>query len=132
MSQPRAEDDHRTELRRTYVEAVLTQYRRTQGTVGHVRPHDRKLAHQLFDQGVPLSVVLSAFTLAVVRRGYRPQDAPPLDTIRTLHYFRPLIEEIIQQPLDPFYVAYLNRKLDQLEQNGGVPPPLPPPPADIW
>jgi len=133
MSQPNPEDDAEFVRDRSgYVDAVLTHYRRTPGTVGYLRPHDRRLAGELFDKGVPLSVVLTAFTLAAVRRGYRPPGAPPLETIRTLHYFRPVIEEIIRQPLDPVYVAYLGRKLDQLDQNGGVPPPLPPPPADIW
>jgi len=131
MSQTRPEDDRKAQLRHSYVETVLTQYRRAPGTVGHARPYDRKLARELFDRGVPLHVVLTAFTLATVRRGFRPPTAPPLDTIRTLHYFRPVIDEILRQPLDPVYVAYLNRKLDELDDNGGV-APQPPPPEDPW
>ena len=126
VSRPRPEGAEPGPSRQDYVDAVLTHYRRTLGTVGHVRPHDRRLAADLYERGVPLEVVLTAFTLAAVRRGFRPASAPPLDTIRTLHYFRPVIEEILRHPLDQAYLEYLDYKLAQLERNGGVAPQPPP------
>jgi hypothetical protein len=94
-----------------YVRRVLESYRSTPGTTGQVRRHDRLLAAELHRRGVPLSIVKSALLLAAVRRVLRPPQAPPLDTIRSLHYFLPVIDELIEAPLDPDYVGYLQWKL---------------------
>jgi hypothetical protein len=58
---------------------------------------------------VPLRTVRSALVLAVARRTLR--SGPPLPPVRTLHYFLPAIEEVLEQPLDPGYVDYLDAKL---------------------
>jgi hypothetical protein len=34
--------------------------------------------------------------------------------VRTLHYFLPVIDEVLHQPPDPGYVAYLDAKLKPL------------------
>jgi hypothetical protein len=44
--------------------------------------------------GVPLETVETALLLGALRRMIRPPDAPRLTPIRSLAYFRPLIEEI--------------------------------------
>lgn len=107
--------------RQRYVTAVLRTYCATPGTPGRTRPADRRLAALLFDQGVPLDVVATAFTLATCRRAYRPPDAEPLEPIHSLHYFRPVITELLRRPLDEAYVDYLRRKLDDLST--ASPPP---------
>jgi hypothetical protein len=40
-------------------------------------------------------VIENAFVLAATRRLIRPVDAPPLGTIRSLTYFLPAIEEVL-------------------------------------
>ena len=73
--------------------------------------HDRRIADQLLQQGVPLETIEAAFLLATVRRRFRSEpDRPPLPPIRSLAYFLPVLEEILLDPLDPGYVEYLRRK----------------------
>ena len=63
--------------------------------MGTVRRPDRVLAAQLYQRGVSVSVIENAFVLAAARRLMRPADAPPLGTIRSLAYFLPVIEEVL-------------------------------------
>lgn len=99
--------------RHLYVTAVLDHYRRTPGTLGHPRPEDRHLAGILYDRGVSVEQVKAALLLAVVRRTFRPKDASPLNSVRSLHYILPLLDEIRLNPPDPGYLRYLQSKLDQ-------------------
>ena len=55
--------------------------------------------------------VLAAFLLAASRRRFRTPEAPALQPIRSLSYFLPIIDEIIDTPIDPGYIAYLWSKL---------------------
>ena len=72
-----------------YIRRVLEAYRKTPGTMGTVRRPDRVLAAQLHQRGVSVNVIENAFVLAATRRLVRPEDAPPLGTIRSLAYFLP-------------------------------------------
>jgi hypothetical protein len=97
--------------RRLYVQRVLDLYRRVPGTSGHLRRTDRQLAGQLHDRGVSLEIVHAAILLAVTRRTFRSAAAPPLAPIATLHYIRPLIDELLAEPPDPGYLSYIRYKL---------------------
>ena len=77
--------------RRSYAEAVLSAYRSCPGTTGHVRRSDRLFAGTLHDRGISLDAIRAAFVLATARRAFRPADAPPLQPIRSLYYFLPVI-----------------------------------------
>ncbi len=72
---------------------------------------DRRLAAQLFDEGIDLQTVEAASLLATARRTIRPAQLGPLPPIRSLAYLLPVIREIQQQPLDPAYLDYLRRRL---------------------
>lgn len=100
--------------RRQYVDRALALYAASPETVGHVRASDRRLAGQLFDSGVPFAVVRAAFVVAAVRRRCRPPDTEALEPIRSLHYLRPVIQEILRRPLDPLYLDHLEHKLATL------------------
>jgi len=99
--------------RREYVRQVLEAYCATPGTVGVVRRADRSFATQLHDRGVPLATVENALTLAAARRSARPVDAAPLGTIRSLAYFAPVIDEVLQLKVGPEYFRHLRNKLQQ-------------------
>lgn len=90
-----------------YVRAVIHAYRQMPGARGHVRPADRRLAAHLCRQGVPLQTVHAAMLLACARRAARSPDAAPLPPIGSLHYLRPVIEEITDFPLAEGYADYL-------------------------
>jgi len=94
-----------------YIRRVLEAYRQTPGTTGTVRRPDRVLAAQLYQHGVSVIVIENAFVLAATRRLIRPADAPPLGAIRSLAYFLPVIEEILELRVSPDYFEYLRRKL---------------------
>jgi len=96
---------------RAYVCRLLEAYRTTPGTAGVVRRPDRMLAAQLHQRGVPLEAVENAFVLAAARRTIRPADAAPLGTIRSLAYFLPVIEEVLQLKVSQEYFQHLRRRL---------------------
>lgn len=100
--------------RRRYADCVLKLYRCTPGASGFARRADRGLAAALFDRQVPLETVHAALLLAVARRARRPSNAPPLAAIASLHYFLPIIEELIATPPDPAYLQYIRQSLVHL------------------
>ena len=97
-----------------YIRQVLEAYRKTQGTSGTVRRADRMLAAELYRRGVSSSVIENAFVLAAARRLVRPADAPPLGTIRSLAYFLPVIEEVLDMRVSPEYFQHVRRKLERI------------------
>ncbi len=100
-----------------YIRQVLEAYRKTQGTMGTVRRADRTLAAQLYQRGVAVSVIENAFVLAAARRLIRPAGAPPLGTIRSLAYFLPVIEEVLEMRVSPDYFQHLRRKLERIARD---------------
>ncbi len=97
-----------------YIRRVLEAYRQTPGTMGTVRRPDRVLAAQLYQRGVSVSVIENALVLAATRRLVRPADALPLGTIRSLAYFLPVIEEVLELRVSPDYFQYLRHKLEAI------------------
>jgi len=54
--------------------------------------------------------------LAAARRMMRPTDAPPLATIRSLAYFSPVIEEVLELRVSPDYFQHLRHKIQRHTQ----------------
>jgi hypothetical protein len=98
---------------RDYVRRLLDAYRVTPGTCGAVRGPDRELAAQLHQRGVPIETVENAFVLAAARRLIRPAGAAPLGTIRSLAYFSPVIEEVLQLQVGQEYFQHLRNRLQR-------------------
>lgn len=103
--------------REEYVRKVLSAYGQTPGTTGTIRRGDRLLAVQLHQRQVPLRVVENALILAAARRLLRPADALPLGTIRSLAYFFPVIDEVLELKVGQDYFRYLRGKIAQLPPN---------------
>lgn len=98
-----------------YVRRVLELYRTAPGTRCRVRPADRRLAVDLFQRGVPIERVSAAFLVVLGRRILRPRAAGPLAPIASLHYFQPVIQELLDSPPDTEYIEYLRCRLSKLE-----------------
>ena len=94
-------------LQRWHVKGVLALYRQHPHTTGQVRKADRLLAAKLYRQGISLDNVRAAFLLVAARRSQSRRQPP--SPIRSLHYFLPAIQEVLEQPLDTGYVRYLQR-----------------------
>ena len=60
-----------------------------------------------------MTTVENALILAAARPSARPADAPPLGTIRSLAYFAPVIEEVLQLKVGPEYFQHLRNKLQR-------------------
>jgi hypothetical protein len=97
-----------------YIRQVLEAYRKTPGTMGTVRRADRTVAAQLYQRGLSVKVIENALVLAATRRMIRPTEAPPLGTIRSLAYFLPVIEEVLELRVSPDYFQYLRHKLERV------------------
>ena len=97
--------------RSEYVRLVLDAYRSTPGVAGVVRRADRLLAAQLHERGVAFETVANAFVLAASRRLARPDGPTPLGTIRSLAYFLPVIDEVLESKVSSQYFDYLRHRL---------------------
>jgi hypothetical protein len=106
----------------TYVTAVVTLYMDMPDTPMRVSASDQWLARHLYQNGVPLETVETALLLGSLRRLIRPADSPRLTPIRSLAYFRPVIEELQENPAPQNYRDYLRLKLRTATQK---------PPADV-
>lgn len=93
-----------------YVTRVLDQYAKLPGTLRRVLRQDRRTALDLYRRGVRLDVVENAFVLALARRTFR-KDTGGLEPIRCLHYFVPVVDELIDEPPLPEYLEYLKNRL---------------------
>ena len=101
--------------REQYVRRLLALYVRTPGVLGRLRQTDRALARQLHDQRIPLYVVENAFIVAAARRARHNAFSTPLPPVRSLHYFSPIIRELLERPLGPRDIDDLRRELRLLE-----------------
>jgi hypothetical protein len=99
--------------RTEYVRGLLALFHSALHTAPRSKAYaaDRRLAAQLFDEGIDLQTVEAALLLATARRAIRPAQLVLLPPIRSLAYLLPVIREIQQQPLDPAYLDYLRRRL---------------------
>ena len=102
-----------------YVAAVLTLYVDLPDTPLRASVPDQRQARTWFDRGVPLEVVETALLLTCLRRTVRPADVPPLPRIRSLAYFQPVIEELLDHPAPGGYLQYLRLKLRGILDNPG-------------
>lgn len=93
-----------------YVRAVLDSFVSLPNAPLRPRRDDRFLAEKLYRQSIPLPVLEYALLLGCVRRELQ-EHGEPLQPIRSLRYFVPILEEVRHQPVHSDYVRYLRGKL---------------------
>jgi hypothetical protein len=94
-----------------YVSSVLTLYVDLPDTPLRTNTQDQRQARSWFDRSVPLKVVETALLLACLRRHTRPAEVPSLPRIRSLAYFQPVIDELLETPAPEGYLQYLRFKV---------------------
>jgi hypothetical protein len=94
-----------------YRQALLELYLRLPDTPRRLSRFDLRLVRQLWERQIPVNLIETALLLASARRDARPANALPLGPIRSLHYFLPVIEELLANPVPTSYVAYLRSKV---------------------
>ena len=106
-----------------YRQTLIDLYLRLPDTPRPLSRFHLRLVRQLWDRQIPLPVVETGFLLASTRRAARSTNALPLGPIRSLHYFLPVIEELLQTPLrhGDTYLAYLRRKVVLRPATNSVP-----------
>jgi hypothetical protein len=111
-------DDGSTSRERRYVQAVLARYLWLPETPNQTSRHDRRLARTLFERSVPLIVIEAALLLGAARRALREPWLAPLPRIRAMHYFLPVIQEVLDNPREPDheYLICLLRRLRPLAE----------------
>jgi hypothetical protein len=93
--------------RNTYIAALLQLYLEQPDTPAVPRRGDRAVAADLHDQGAPLATIAHAIRLATLRRHLRDPAEPPLPPIRSLAYYRRVLDSLTSEELEPGYAAYL-------------------------
>lgn len=96
-----------------YVSSVLTLYVDLPDILLRATASDQWLARRFHDDGVSLRLVETALLLGSLPRPIRPGDASRLSPIRSLAYFRPVIDELRSHPALENYLEYLRLKLRQ-------------------
>lgn len=94
-----------------YLAAVLELYLQLPETPSRTGPHDTRSAAVLLARGISLATIEAAFLLASLRRLGRSPDMPKLAPIRSLAYFFPVIQELLDNPLPDGYLEYMRRKI---------------------
>jgi hypothetical protein len=102
-----------------YTATVLHLYLDLPDTPLRASAQDHRLARCWFDSGVPLATVETAFLLASLRRLCRPPDIPPLSRVRSLAYYQPVVDELLENPVSGGYLEYLRVKLRSLRDKTG-------------
>ena len=94
-----------------FTAGVLNLYLSLPHTPARTSRSDRQLAAQWYAQGLAWEMLEGALLLATARRALRDPALPTLPPLRSLHYFIPLLEEVLATPLAPEYVQYLRSNL---------------------
>jgi len=100
-----------TDVEIVSIERLLRLYLALPHTPSRASRYDRRLALELQQRQISWEVVETALLLAMTRRCLRDPSLAPLPPIRSLHYFLPVIEEVLNTEMAPGYVRYLKRKL---------------------
>ena len=108
--------------RQMYVRTVLNLYAQTRDIACPARRTDRLLANYFFDRRVPIDIVEAALLLGSARRMCH-RGAFALQPVRSLHYFEPIVQELVAQPPPKGYIDYLRLKVHSLAQ---IQAPFPP------
>ena len=95
-------------LKSDYVNRVIDLYIGAPDTADMPRNTDWPIAGAMYDAGIPFEIVEFAFHIAFLRRylanlerdGYSPE-------IRSLAYFRAVIDSLTPAERDPAYMAYI-------------------------
>lgn len=94
-----------------YTRAVRNLYLQLPHTSHRFSRSDRRLTEDLYQRGIPFDTLRGALLLATARRLCRNSAAAPLQPVRSLHYFLPVLDEVLLQPLPGGYLQYLKSKI---------------------
>jgi hypothetical protein len=96
--------------RTDYISALIDAFLSAPDTPSRASRSDWAIASNLFSQQIPLETALHAIRLATLRR----RDSGNLGPISSLAYFRLVATRLTKDELEPFYIAYISSRFQQL------------------
>jgi hypothetical protein len=87
----------------SYCATALALYRSQPDTPGRASRNDRKVAEDLYQRGLSIDLLAHVMRLTHLRRA----SNPGLGLIRSLSYYRAVLDSLSPEDLHPGYVAYL-------------------------
>jgi len=112
--------------RHQYSAEVLRLFLQQPDTPATAKKSDWAVAADFYNQHIPLETLSYAIRLATLRRLLRdPDDALPLQPIRSLAYYRTVLVSLNSDELDPGYVKWINDKHAQLLSQSKITKPKP-------
>ena len=97
--------------------AALELYRHQPGAQRRSSRQDRAVADDLYQRGVSLDILAHVIRLARLRRANNPALAP----VRSLAYYRAVLDSLTPDAFDPGYIAYVAQHADRLDADTGNP-----------
>jgi hypothetical protein len=94
-----------------YASHILNLYRLLPDTPTQPRQADRAIVSRLFKEGVPIEHFQAALLLGSARRTCRDPELQPLDPIKSIAYFIPVLKQLPDSPPPDGYLDYLRCKL---------------------
>jgi len=94
-----------------YVDKVISLYLKLPDTPVKPSNNDRITAAGFFERDIPMNIIEAALMLASIRRLSREQNIPPLQPVRSLAYFMPVIQELLDLSMPDEYLQYLRLKI---------------------
>jgi hypothetical protein len=102
--------------RQAYIDAVRESFLALGCVTGKFGPADVRLAEDLQRRAIPLAVVRQALLFGACRKYSSWLDNGESAPVKSLHYFKEVIEEVQRQPFPAGYEGYLQKKLKQFAQ----------------
>ena len=96
------------------VQTVIQAYLDLPDTPDEASHRDFAIAAELIDRGFEVDHILRAIKIGFVRRWARDHSQGPLAPIRSLAYFRAVLQGLSEQDLAPDYAFYIDFKYDQI------------------
>lgn len=106
--------------RDAYLAAALHLYRAAPDGAPPPTPTDREVAATLYDRGVPLEHLAHAIRLATLRRHAHTHPPAP---VRSLAYYRAVLERLTPDELDADYIRYVQQRFQQTYPDAFTQPP---------
>lgn len=111
--------------RRNYIEEILRLFLEQPDTPATAKRSDWAVAADFYLQAIPLDLITYAIRLATVRRLQRDSDNGPLQPIRSLAYYRTVLNSLNPEELDNGYIGWITYKHTQLLARPDVAKPQP-------
>jgi hypothetical protein len=98
----------------SYVESVRKRFMTLGCTSARFSPSDERLAGSFEQKGIPLAVIEDAMLVGACRKYVSWLNSGPSAPISSLHYFEPIIEEVMERPFPTGYRDYMRLQMDKL------------------